>query len=66
MNGQAAKQLRILVSKENPAILLAIRTFCGKKTEDMNKRQLYRASKKLYTDGSLGRFFLKREQNKNS
>lgn len=66
MNGRAAKQLRVLVAEENPAILLAIRTFYGEKTENMNDIQLYRAAKKLYSNGSLGRFFLKKEQNKNS
>ena len=62
MNGRVSKVLRKLVVNENPAILVAVRDYCGEKTENMDDLQIYRTVKKLYKNGFLRKYFQSKEQ----
>lgn len=51
MNNQKAKRIKQLINEQNPNLLLTIAKIYGKeKTKNMNKKQLYRAAKKIYKE----------------
>jgi len=53
MNQRKAKQIRKLLSKSNPELLLALNKVYGEKTKEMEYHQVYRAAKTLYKKGYL-------------
>jgi len=53
MNGKRSKHIRRLVAAKEPILLMTIRQYYGKKTEEFEYRQTYQAAKTLYKRGKL-------------
>lgn len=54
MNGRTAKKIRKLLSpKPDMNTLVIIHNHYGEKTKNMDFRQVYQATKKLYKEGHL-------------
>lgn len=53
MNQTAVKKIRKTINEKTTEVLLLIRKEYGKKTEDMNPRQVYKKCKKLYREGKF-------------
>ena len=53
MNGRKTKQIRKMIAKLDPNLLLAVRNEYGEQTKEMTPHQLLKAAKKLYKRGLL-------------
>ncbi len=65
MNKKAVKKVRWLLLNKTPEILLILRSNFGERTKEMETRQIYQNTKKLYKQGKLNEL-LKGEMNVNS
>jgi hypothetical protein len=48
MRGKKVKELRKALNENQTEILILLRNMFGKRTEEMNERQIYQNTKKLY------------------
>jgi len=53
MRQTRTKWIRKLSASNNPVLLTMIRNKYGEKTTDMNRRQVYRATKKMWNRNEL-------------
>jgi len=65
VNKKAVKKVRWLLLNKTPEILLILRSNFGERTKEMETRQIYQNTKKLYKQGKLNEL-LKGEMNVNS
>jgi len=53
MRNKTAKRIRKIIDENPIEPMILVRNHCGSRTEDMDKKALYRNYKKLYKQGKI-------------